>query len=313
MGSPPGSAPTLTWGALAIVYVVWGSTYLAIRYVVESMPPLLSGAVRFATAALLLAAILVIRRGPGTLRVSRRELLGAAAVGVLLLGGGNGLVVLAESPGIAVASGIAALLIATVPLLVVVIRALLGERLRAATVGGVLLGLAGLGVLVLPAGGLPAAPLVGAILLVCAALSWAAGSVLSGRIRMPRDAFVASVWEMLAGSVALAVVGLARGEHVDLGAVRTSSWIGLAYLITFGSLVAFTAYAWLLQNASVTLAATYAYVNPVVAVLLGALFVAEPITWRVVLGGAVVVAAVAVVVSTERPRSGPPSGRSDQA
>jgi drug/metabolite transporter (DMT)-like permease len=127
--------------------------------------------------------------------------------------------------------------------------------------------------------------------------------VLSGRVALPKNPFVASVWEMLAGSVALAVVGLARGETrgFDLAAVRPSSWIGLAYLIVFGSVVAFTAYAWLLQNASVTLASTYAYVNPVVAVLLGALFVDEPITTRVVLGGAVVVAAVAVVVSTERP------------
>jgi drug/metabolite transporter (DMT)-like permease len=305
MGSPPESAPTLTWAALGIVYVIWGSTYLAIRYAVETMPPLLSGAARFAAAAVLLGAILAIRRGPRVLRVDRRELAGAAAVGVLLLGGGNGLVVVAESPGIGVPSGIAALLLATVPLLVVVIRAGLGERPRVATVAGVVVGLVGLVLLVLPTGGVPAASLLGTVLLVTGSLSWAAGSVLSGRTRMPRNAFVASVWEMLAGALVLAVVGLGRGERVDLGAVATESWIALGYLIVFGSLVAFTAYAWLLQHASVTLASTYAYVNPVVAVLLGALFVSEPVTWRVVVGGAVVVAAVAVVVTTER--------RSDQA
>ncbi len=159
MASPPGTAPTLTWGALGIVYVVWGSTYLGIRYVVESVPPLLSGATRFASAAVLLAVVLVVRHGFSALRVTRREVAGAAAVGVLLLGGGNGLVVLAESPGIAVASGIAALLIATVPLLVVLLRAALGERPRPATIVGVILGLVGLALLVLPAGGVPAAPL----------------------------------------------------------------------------------------------------------------------------------------------------------
>ena len=149
---------------------------------------------------------------------------------------------------------------------------------------------------------------------VCSAGVWAttrataAGSVLSGRVELPKNPFVASVWEMLAGATALACVGLARGEArgFDIGDVTASSWLGLAYLVVFGSVIAFSAYAWLLQNASVTLASTYAYVNPVVAVLLGALFVDEPITPRVVLGGAVVVAAVAVVVSTERP------GRSDQ-
>ena len=304
MASPPGTAPTLTWGALGIVYVVWGSTYLGIRYVVESVPPLLSGATRFASAAVLLAVVLVVRHGFSALRVTRREVAGAAAVGVLLLGGGNGLVVLAESPGVAVASGIAALLIATVPLLVVLLRAALGERPRPATIVGVILGLVGLALLVLPAGGVPAAPLLGGILLVVAALSWAAGSVLSGRVELPKNPFVASVWEMFAGATALACVGLARGEArgFDIGDVTASSWLGLAYLVVFGSVIAFSAYAWLLQNASVTLASTYAYVNPVVAVLLGALFVDEPITPRVVLGGAVVVAAVAVVVSTERPR-----------
>ena len=237
MASPPGTAPTLTWGALGIVYVVWGSTYLGIRYVVESVPPLLSGATRFASAAVLLAVVLVVRHGFSALRVTRREVAGAAAVGVLLLGGGNGLVVLAESPGIAVASGIAALLIATVPLLVVLLRAALGERPRPATIVGVILGLVGLALLVLPAGGVPAAPLLGGILLVVAALSWAAGSVLSGRVELPKNPFVASVWEMFAGATALACVGLARGEArgFDIGDVTASSWLGLAYLVVFGS------------------------------------------------------------------------------
>jgi drug/metabolite transporter (DMT)-like permease len=295
----------LIWLALSIVYVVWGSTYLAIRIAVETLPPLLSASVRFAAAAVVLGLVLRLRRGPGALAVTRRQLGGAALAGVLLLTGGNGLVVLAESgpPGVAVPSGITALLIATVPLLVVVLRAVTGDRPRVATVTGVLVGFAGLTVLVVPRGG-GAVPIIGALTVVVAATSWSLGSFLSGRITMPRDPFVATVYEMLAGSAALALLGATRGElrTVDLGAISARSWTALAYLVVAGSLIAFTAYVWLLHHAPISLVATYAYVNPVVAVALGALFVAEPVTPQVLIGGAVIVAGVALVVATERPR-----------
>jgi drug/metabolite transporter (DMT)-like permease len=243
--------------------------------------------------------------------------LGAAAlVGVLLLAGGNGLVVLAESapPSVAVSSGVAALLVAIVPLLVVVLRASTGDRPRLPTLLGVSVGFGGLVLLVLPTGGSGAAPIIGALIVVAASLCWSVGSFLSGRLGMPGDPFVATVYEMLAGSAVLTGLGLARGESrgFDLAAVSTRSWLALGYLAVAGSLVAFTTYVWLLHHAPISLVSTYAYVNPVVAVTLGALLLAEPVTGQVLLGGAVIVVGVALVVSTERPRAGRSRG-SEQA
>ncbi|MEV4540081.1 EamA family transporter [Micromonospora echinaurantiaca] len=305
-GGRAAAAPALIWTALLLVYVLWGSTYLGIRITVESMPPLASAAARFAAAGVVLALVLRLRRGPGALRVDRRQLASAAVVGVLLLAGGNGLVVLAESgpPGVAVPSGIAALLVATVPLLVVLLRSATGDRPRLWTLAGVSLGFVGLVLLVLPSGGTGAVPLAGALTVVVGAASWSVGSFLSGRIRMPTDPFVATVYEMFAGAAVLAVLAVGRGElrGFDPGTVTTRSWLALGYLMVAGSLVAFTAYVWLLHHAPISLVATYAYVNPAVAVALGALLVAEPITAQVLLGGAVIVAGVALVVSTERPR-----------
>ncbi|MEV0427671.1 EamA family transporter [Micromonospora sp. NPDC050495] len=304
--APPTARSALIWTALILVYLLWGSTYLGIRVAVESLPPLTSAAARFAVAAAVLALVLRLRRGPGALRVDRRQLRSAALIGVLLLAGGNGLVVLAESgpAGKAVPSGIAALLVATVPLLVVLLRTLGGDRPRLWTFAGVGLGFVGLVLLVLPSGGSGAVPVVGALTVVAASLSWSVGSYLSGKIRMPADPFVATVYEMVAGAVVLAAIAVGRGElrGFSPGQVTGRSWAALAYLMVAGSLVAFTAYVWLLHHAPISLVATYAYVNPAVAVALGALFVAEPITAQVLLGGAVIVAGVAVVVSTERPR-----------
>ncbi|MGW0030651.1 EamA family transporter [Streptomyces sp. NPDC003314] len=301
--APPVPARRTTgavWAALGIVYVVWGSTYLGIRVVVETLPPFLSGGARFVTAGLLLAGIIAWRQGPAALRVTRRQLGSAVLVGLLLVLGGNGLVVLAET---SVPSGLAALLIAVVPAWVVVLRAAAGERPGPGAIGGVLLGLAGLGVLTLP--GLTGEVRIGGVLLViAAALSWSVGSFTSSRLPMPANPFTASAYEMVAGGLAGVAVGLFRGEHhgLDLAEVSTRSWTALAYLVVFGSLVAFTAYAWLLQAAPISLVATYAYVNPVVAVALGALVLNEALTWPVLLGGAIVVAGVCLIVSTERRR-----------
>ncbi|MEU4102447.1 EamA family transporter [Streptomyces tanashiensis] len=286
------------WAALGIVYVVWGSTYLGIRIVVETLPPFLSGGARFVTAGLLLAAIVAWRQGPAALKVTRRELGSAVLVGLLLILGGNGLVVLAET---SIPSGLAALLVAAVPVWVVLLRTVFGDRPGSGAYGGVLLGFAGLGVLTVP--GLSGEVKIGGVLLVVvAALLWSVGSVSSARLPMPANPFTASAYEMLAGGLAALTLGLVRGEHhgLDLGAVSGRSWAALAYLIVFGSLVAFTAYAWLLQAAPVSLVATYAYVNPVVAVLLGALVLNEALTWPILLGGAIVVGGVSLIVSTER-------------
>lgn len=288
----------VVWGALAIVYVVWGSTYLGIAVTVETMPPFLSAGARFVVAGLLLAAIVAWRGGTAALRVDRAQLGSAALIGLLLLLGGNSLVVLAET---AIPSGLAALLVAIVPAWVVVLRRGFGERPGGRAYAGVVIGLAGLAVLTLP--GLSGdVRLWGVLVVIAATLSWSVGSFFSSRLPMPGNPFAASAYEMVAGGIGCALVGFGRGEHLgfSVAEVSTRSWVALGYLIVFGSLVAFTAYAWLLHTAPLSLVATYAYVNPVVAVLLGAVVLSEPVTWPILLGGGIVVAAVCLIVSTER-------------
>ena len=289
-----------TAGALGIVYVVWGSTYLAIRYAVEDFPPLLSGALRFVAAALLLLGYLAARRGRPALRATRTQLATAAVSGVLLLAGGNGLVTIAEQR---VESGLVALLIACTPLWIVVLRALLRDRPAPATALGVLVGLGGVALIFLP-GGAGDTDLAYAALCVLAALSWSAGSLLVTLRPVPADPLLLTTVEMAAGGGVLLVASAARGEWAgfSFGAVTGSSWLALAYLVVFGSLVAFTAYVWLLGNAPVSLVATYAYVNPAVAVLLGALFADERLTGSALVGGLVVLVAVALVVTAESRR-----------
>lgn len=288
------------WGALAIVYVVWGSTYLGIRVVVETMPPFLSAGARFIVAGLILAGLVAWRQGTAALKVTRVQLVSTAVVGLLLLLGGNGMVVLAET---SVPSGLAALLIAVVPAWVVVLRRAFGERPGLGAYLGVLLGLAGLAVLTLP--GLSGdVRLWGVLTVIVATVMWSVGSFSSSRIPMPANPFAASAYEMVAGGIGCLLVGLGRGEQYGfaLDEVSGRSWTALGYLVVFGSVVAFTAYAWLLHSAPLSLVATYAYVNPVVAVLLGALILNEQLTWPIALGGAVVVAGVFLIVSTERRR-----------
>jgi drug/metabolite transporter (DMT)-like permease len=311
-----GSATALMWIALLIVYVVWGSTYLAIRVTVETMPPLISGGTRFLLAAALLAAgLTVARRRLSMLRVSRRQLLACGTVGLLLLTCGNGGVVLGEQE---VPSGLAALLVASVPLWVVILRFSSGDRPSWPTLAGVLLGFVGLAVLALPGrtGGDAAALTVGTVVILGASLCWASGSFLSGRLPLPDDPFVSAVWQMAIGGITLWVLGVARGELAGtevledpigfLTDISTRSWVALGWLVIAGSVVAYTAYAWLLQNAPISLVSTYAYVNPVVAVVLGALILDEVVSAAIAVGGGIVVLAVVVVVTTERPRETEP-------
>jgi drug/metabolite transporter (DMT)-like permease len=290
----------LVWVALAIVYVVWGSTYLAIRVMVRDLPPFLSAGTRFMTAGALLGVVLRVRLGPGTLRVTRRQLAGAAVLGLLLPAIGNGLVSVGEQH---VPSGIAALLIAVVPLWVIVLRTLSGDRPRSATWIGVVVGFVGLAVLVLPTADSGSVRVVGIALVVLAAVGWATGSWLQPRLTLPANPFVAAVYEMLAGGLILVVAALVTGEagDVELADVGASSIVAWIYLVLVGAMVAYTAYVWLLNHAPLSLVATYAYVNPVVAVFLGWLLLSEPITGAIVAGGAIIVLGVAIVVSAERP------------
>lgn len=307
--------PVAVWVALGTVYLVWGSTYLAIRIVVDTLPPLVAMSARFITAAVLLGALLMFRGGVGALRVRPRELGGAAVVGILLVFGGNGAVAVAEQT---VPSGIAALLIAATPLWLVLLRTSAGDRPRPVSLLGTAVGFLGIAVLVHPGASLGAGVQTwGLLTLVGAAMSWALGSFLSSRISMPADAFVATTWEMLLGGLVMGVAGVATGELGDLSLaeVPARGWVALAYLILIGSIVGYSAYVWLLHHAPISLTATYAYVNPVVAVALGALILSEPITASVLVGGAVVLVGVALVVSVERPRrreAGPTTNPQDE-
>jgi drug/metabolite transporter (DMT)-like permease len=286
-----------TWTALAIIYVVWGSTYLAIRYAVDGLPPLLTASARFFVSAALLVGWVAVRRGSRPFRATGRQWLGAVAVGLLLLLGGNGAVMVAEDAHLP--SGLTALLVAGVPLFVVALRWLLHDRPSPRTLLGVGVGFAGLAVLLLP-GSRPSGVSIGAALLVMTgSFLWSCGSVLAGRVQLPTDPLVVTIGEMLGGAAGQAVVGLVRGERLDVGAAGPKAWLALAYLVVFGSVIAFTAYSWLLQTAPVSQAATYAYVNPVVAVVLGAAVAGESITVTSLVGGLVTLVAVYLVVTEE--------------
>ncbi len=288
-------ASTLTvWTNLWIVYIVWGSTYLAIALMVETMPPLLSAGARFIVVGVILLPFIAVRKGLRAIRPTRAQLLSAAFVG-LMLPGANAVISVAEQD---VPSGLAALLVASIPLWVILLRTISGDRVTRQSLGAVLLGFAGVALVVKPEGG---ASIIGPLACIGAALMWATGSFASPRISLPRDPSVSVAWQSLLGGVAVFASGLIAGEGGDIhpGEWSTRSLLGLAYLITFGSLLAYSAYAWLLQNAPISKVSTYAYVNPVVAIVLGFLINDESISTMALIGAAVIVASVALVIRIE--------------
>jgi len=286
------------WVCLGIVYVVWGSTYLAISIVDETMPPLLTSGVRFMLAGAIVWAVLSLRGGRERMRVTREQLVSCAIVGALLVAGGNGLVMVGE---LHVPSGVAALIIASVPLWVVVYRWVGGERVPRGTLAGVAIGFAGVALLLLPGGTGGDTRFLYLMFLVMAAPCWALGSYLSKRRVLPADPFLSTAYQMMLGGGVSALAGLATGElgGLDVGEFSTRSLAGFAYLIAIGSLVAFTAYVWLLQHAPISKVATYAYVNPVIAIFLGWAILSEQVTATIVAGAAIVVASVAGIVRRE--------------
>lgn len=303
LGSSSGQSSGLVVLTLGIVYVVWGSTYLAIRIMVRGLPPLASASWRFLAAAVLLAAILSLRGGLRRLSVAPRQLLGCAALGLLLPALGNGLVSIGEANG--APSGIAALLVAAVPLWIIVYRALSGDRPRGRTVLGVLIGFGGLVGLIAASGIDGAVKVWPCLIIVFATLCWSFGSWSSPRLPLPSDPFVVAVYEMAFGGLSLAVLALLHGESIVPSGGTAHAWLAWGYLVVFGSMVAFTSYVWVLGAAPISLVATYAYVNPVVAVFLGWLILSEPVTVAIVLGGLVAVVGVAIVVASERPHHEP--------
>jgi drug/metabolite transporter (DMT)-like permease len=313
MVGTPTAEPTRAriWSALWIVYILWGSTYLAIRVMVHpshgvGLPPLLAAGVRFIVAGGLMFACTVGRPAadgrPDPL--GRRQWASSAVVGLALLLGGNGLVSLAERR---VASGPAAVIIATVPIWAAIVGAAIGhERVSPRHAAGLVLGFGGVAVLVVGSGG-GKADLTGVLILLGAALSWSAGSVWSRTATHTRRPLVMTGMEMLCGGVGCLVVGLLAGEasHLRLASVPTESWLALAYLAIFGSMVAYTAYVWLLGNAPLGLVTTYAYVNPLVAVILGALLLHERFTARAAIATVVIIAGVVLMVTRRAERADP--------
>jgi drug/metabolite transporter (DMT)-like permease len=290
------------WSALGAIYVIWGSTYLAIRVMVETVPPALGAGVRFALAGLLMVVLLAARRGGlRAVAVSRVQLLHCAVVGTLLAAGGNGLVTIAERD---VPSGLAALLVATVPLWIVIYRTVAGDRVPGPTLAGVALGFVGAGVLLLPGGRPAGVHIAMALLIVLAAAFWGLGSFIAPRLGLPGDPLVATTWQMLSGGVVMIAGGLVAGEagSVHVSQFSTKSIVAFAYLVVIGSVVAFSCYAYLLQHAPISQVSTYAYVNPVIAVALGALVLGEHVAASTVAGMALVVASVAIIVRREARR-----------
>jgi drug/metabolite transporter (DMT)-like permease len=269
---------------------------------VQTLPPLLSAGLRHLFAGLLVGLWLFARHRHEAARISRAQLGGAALVGVLLLAGGNGLVVLAERT---VPSGLTALIIASVPLWIVIFRLVAGDRIALSLIGGVLVGFGGVAFLVVPRGASGEIDAGGLFMLVGATFSWALGTFVSPRLRTPRDPLTSTAVQMLAGGALLVAVGVAVGEpaRTDPAKFSMASLAAMAYLVVFGSLVAFSAYTWLLKHAPVSVVATYAYVNPVVAVLLGALVLGEVVTPSMLIGAAIILAAVAFIVSRSATRS----------
>ncbi len=284
------------WAALGTVYVVWGSTYLGIMLAIRTLPPFLMSSARFLVAGALLTAW----SARGGARPTLRQWRSALVIGAALLVTGNGVITWAEKR---VDSGVAALLVATMPLWMALLdRIVFGRRLAPAAGLGLVVGLGGVAVLVGPGGG--GTDLVGALACVLAALSWAAGSLYARHAAMPENSQTGAGMEMLAAGALLAVVGVTAGEigQFHPGAVSAESLLALAYLVVFGSIVAFNAYIWILKAAPTSIVSTYAYVNPVVAVLLGAAFLSEPITARTLLAGLAIVASVALIVTAQTAR-----------
>ena len=282
--------------ALATVYAVWGSTYLAIRITDRTQPPLLMSSVRFLIAGSLLYAF-AARGGP---RPSWREWRAAAIVGGSLLLVGNGGVAWAETR---INSGLAALLVAMMPLWMALLdRVFLGRRLSSLGLVGIAIGFGGVALLVRPGGGVDA---LGAGVLALTTLSWAAGSLYARDAPLPSRPLVSAAMQMLCASPLLAVAGLAGGEasNVHSDVFSAKPLLAFAYLVAVGSLIGFTAYAWLIRNVRTSVVSTYAYVNPIVAVALGAIFLNESIRSATLLAGAAIVLSVVLII---RARSAPP-------
>ena len=298
------ATPVAVWTGLATIYVAWGSTFLAITVAVRTVPPFLAMGIRHVLAGGVLLAWAYARGEREA--IGRREVAAAAVFGGALFVGGHGSLAWAQQR---VPSGVAALVIASIPLWVAVFdRAAFGRRLSRRAVAGLVIGFGGVALLADPTGGGPV-DTAGTLVCVLAAASWAAGSLYSRDAPLPRSPVLSAAIASLAGGTLLGIAAGARGElgDLDLGRVSEESLAGVGYLIVVGSLVGFSSYVWLLRVAPISLVATYAFVNPVIAVLLGWALLGEDLGLRILAAGTAIVAAVALIVSAPAPEQ--PTGR----
>jgi drug/metabolite transporter (DMT)-like permease len=273
------------------------------------MPPLLAMGIRFLSAGLLLSLIIALRQGRGELKIAPGELRTSLVMGFLLLGFGIGTVAIAQEY---VPSGIVSLIIAALPLWIAIFRTFSGERLAKISWLGLGIGFTGVALLLKPGSITPVNEIANSklflfmLLVLLGNVGWALGTFLAPRFPLPKNTLVFTAYEMLAGGIALTLAGFIRGESISnfLDATH-ASWLWFLYLIIFGSIAAYSAYLWLVANAPVSLTATYAYVNPIIAVALGAIFLGEVITSAYAVGGLVIVVGVILVVSVERIKKEP--------
>ena len=288
------------WVALIAVYIVWGSTYLAIRFTIETIPPFLSAGIRFLVSGAVLYVLCRMRGDPAPKKVEWRS---AGIIGLLLLLGGNGGLVWAEQR---IPSGIASLFIATIPIWMVLIDLLRPNGMRAnwLTWSGVLVGFFGIALLANPwqsHGASPPLDPIGMLVLILAALSWSIGSLYSRNASLPGSSLLGTGMEMLIGSLGLFIFGTMIGEwnQFHLTTISMRSFGGLIYLILFGSFIGFVAYTWLLRNAPTPIVSTYAYVNPVVALFLGSVIVHEPLDGRDIISALIILSGVVLITTAK--------------
>ena len=294
----PSASPLAVWAGILVLYVVWGSTYLGMKVAMDTLPPFVMGALRFIPAGILLTGAVALHHRRTIRRPTRREVRDASIVGLALLLGGTGLVAWGEQT---IPTGIAALLIGVVPMWLAIFgRILFGDRIPALAAVGIGVGLVGVAILAWPAGDVGELDPAGLAALIVSPMFWSLGTLYAAkRAVLPAPALFSTGIQMIAGGIAFLVASVVTGQTagVDLTAISGTSWFGIGYLIVVGSLVGFTTYAWLLTVAPIGRIATYAYVNPVVAVFLGWLILGEPLSIRTVIASAVIVGAVALIVT----------------
>lgn len=292
-----------TWLSLWTVYLVWGSTYFAIAKTVETMPPLLSMGVRFLAAAILLGVYLLVRKGISIFRIPRQEILSASFLGVLTLAFGIGTVAIAEEH---IPTGVASLIIAALPLWIALFRSIAREKISKLTWLGTVIGFLGVVVLLQPGSIEPINNATSTevtfymFIVLIGNLAFAFGTFISPRFQLPKNLLLFTTIEMAAAGIFMLFAALIRGEDFSrLSEATPSSWFWFSYLVVIGSILAYSAYLWLVVNAPVSLIATYAYVNPVIAIILGIIFLEEVITKNYALGGLIILLGVLTVVTSE--------------